>query len=90
MQININGIHGKHEELLSYMELNKIHIAAIQETKYVKKSVPKNTPNYMLVRQDRGGKDTRGGGLALLIHKSIPFKRLKPPATLANDEHLSP
>ena len=72
------------------MELNKIHIAAIQETKYVKKSAPKNMPNYTLVRQDRGGKDMRGGGLALLIHKSIPFKRLEPPPLLPTTSTWSP
>ena len=68
--------------------MKKVHIAAIQETKYVKSSAPKKTPNYTLVRQDRGGKDTRGGGLAFLIHSSIPFKRLEQPAMLAADEHL--
>ena len=86
LQYNINGISGKIEELLNYMEANTILIAAIQETKLTSKSKPLNTNDYTLVRKDRG-KD-KGGGIAFLVHESVPFEQIPESQTLANDPHL--
>ena len=73
------GMSGKHEELLHYLEEHNVLVAAIQETKYTSKSKVKATPNYTLVRKDRGkDKDGQGGGLAFLIHSIPPL----PPESL--------
>lgn len=74
------------EELLDHLETEKILVAAIQETKLTCKSKVKKTPNYSLVRKDRGS--NKGGGLAFLVHESIPFHQEKNPAHLESDKHL--
>ena len=69
------------------MERNNIHIAAIQETKLTSKAKTKATPNYTLERKDRGN-DIKGGGLAFLIHESIPYQKVSTPPSLTGDKHL--
>ena len=68
------------------MENNKIDIAALQETKLTGKSNIKNTPNYTMVRKDRG--TNKGGGIAFLIHEDLNFQLDVTPATLENDPHI--
>ena len=58
-----------------------------QETKFTSKSAIKKTPNYTLERQDRG-RDIKGGGLAFLIHESVPYQKVPSPPSLAGDSHL--
>ena len=70
---------------MHYLEEHNIHIAAVQETKFHAKTNIKDTLNYNLVRKDRG---RGGGGLAFLIHKSVPFNRLATPNSLNDDDHL--
>ena len=79
-------MNGKMEELLNHLETEKILVAAIQETKLTSKSKVKKTPNYSLVRKDRG--TNKGGGLAFLVHESIPFHQEKTPVNLDSDKHL--
>ena len=86
LQYNINGINNKIDELLHYMENNKISIAALQETKLTDKSKLKKTPNYTLIRRDRG--TNKGGGLAFLIHKDISFNLVPTPQSHDRDQHL--
>ena len=86
LQYNINGISNKIDETLVYMEENNILIAAIQETKLTEKSKPLKTPNYTLVRKDRG--TDKGGGLAFLVHESVKFQVDQTPPILENDKHL--
>ena len=86
LQYNINGIMNKCEELLHYMEKNNIQVAAIQETKLTINSKPKKTPNYTLVRKDRGV--NKGGGLAFLVHRDVNFTLEQEPAILEQDQHL--
>ena len=83
LQYNINGIQNKLDELLHYMEANDIKIAALQETKLTSKSKEPKTPNYTLIRKDRG---SNGGGLAFLIHKDINFVQEKNSQDLEDDE----
>ena len=87
MQININGMTGKHEELLHHLEKNNIHVAVVQETKYKSSTKLKPTPNYNMVRKDRTN-DSGGGGVAILVHKSIPFQQVQTPTSLADDKHI--
>ena len=68
------------------MDENNIAIAAIQESKLTSSSKDINTNNYTLVRKDRG--TNKGGGLAFLVHNSIPFHEEPTPNTLINDPHL--
>ena len=86
LQYNINGLSGKIDELLHYMDKNNIKIAAIQETKLTDKSKPIKTPNYTMIRKDRG-KD-KGGGIAFLIQEDIIFNTVPTPVDLENDEHI--
>ena len=86
LQININGILGKLDELLHHMAKHNIHIAAIQETKLTIKSHMRATPNYTLVRKDR--EKDKGGGLAFLVHNLVPFQKVSSPANLKNDQHI--
>ena len=74
LQLNCNGIRNKSTELNLWLKENDIKIAAIQETKLTNKSKPPNFPNYTLIRKDRE-RDT-GGGLAFLVHETIPFEPL--------------
>lgn len=78
---------GKQEELLHYMELNNIQIAAIQESKLTSKSKMKPSPNYTVVRKDRGN-DVKGGGLLFFVHHTVPFQKLDTPTSLKEDKHL--
>ena len=79
LQYNIYSFNTRIEELLHYMEENQIKIAALQETWLSKKVKAKPTPNYTLVRKDRehDNNTTKGGALAFLVHKSIPFNSIK-------------
>ena len=63
------------------MEKQDVHIAVIQETKFTTKSKIKPTPGYTLVRKDRGD-DIKGGGVAILVHKSVPFQTVTTPKVL--------
>ncbi len=86
LQYNINGINNKIDELLDYMEKKKILIGALQETKLTGKSKLKKTPNYTLIRKDRG--TNKGGGLAFLIHKDVNFNLVPTPPSHERDQHL--
>ena len=68
------------------MEKDNIPIAAIQETKLTKDSKPFKTPNYTLVRKDRG--TNKGGGLAFLVHKDLNFSIEPTPRILEQDPFL--
>ena len=71
---------------MHYLEKNEIDVAVIQETKLTSKSKLKDTPNYTLVRKDRG--KNKGGGVATLVHSSIPFKVIDSPNPLKDDDFI--
>jgi hypothetical protein len=74
LQLNCQGIKGKATELAVFLHKGNVKIAALQETKLTDRSKdPDFGPDYTLLRKDRG---RGGGGLAFLIHKSIPFTPL--------------
>ena len=70
---------------MHHLEQNNIHVAVLQETKYTSKSKQKPTPNYQLIRKDRGN-NIKGGGLAFIIHDTVPFKIIH--QTAPKDDHL--
>ena len=82
LQLNINGIKGKVDELADFLHTNQIKIASIQETKLSKNSKDINIPNYTFLRQDR--KRNSGGGLCFFIHESVQFQAL--PSPLVNEQ----
>ena len=63
MQWNANGISGNITELLTFLHINNVNIAAIQETKLTNKSKPLKAPGWAAVRLDR--KENKGGGLLI-------------------------
>ena len=70
-----------------YMEVNDVHIAVIQETKYTEKSKVKPFPNYKLFRKDRGN-NNKGGGLAFLVEQGVQFQSVESPTILEDNDHL--
>ena len=71
MQININGIRNKCQELVTLLHENQIDVAAIQETKLEPGSADPPTPGYAIFREDRQHK--KGGGLAFLVSHRTKF-----------------
>ena len=68
------------------MDQYDIKIAAIQETKLHENSKLGTIHNFSLIREDR--KSDKGGGVAFLIHDSLPFKRIPSPASIKSDPHI--
>ncbi len=86
LQLNINGLTGKIDQILNFMRSEKIAVAVLQETKLTPKSKALKTPGFTFVRCDRP--QDKGGGLAFLVDENIPFEEIRPPASFANDAHL--
>ena len=71
--INLQSINNKLDELKHFLATNNIGIMSINETWLTEKSTIKIL-NYSIVRKDRpAGK--HGGGVCILIHKSIRFNQ---------------
>ena len=71
LQLNIDGINTKKQELTHFMTQHDTHIAILQEMKLRKTQQTPTFPNYTTLRQDRA--DGNGGGLITLVHKHINF-----------------
>ena len=86
LQFNANGIGNKQVELCEFLERHKVKVAVIQGSKLTLNSQTPNIQKFTTVRKDRHR--GQGGGLLILIHKSINFsQRPDSPDTLA-DPHL--
>jgi hypothetical protein len=96
IQININGISNKHEELTLLAQNTKADIITVQETKLTDKNKTPHIQNYTSVRRDRNY--NKGGGLLTYINNNISFSEAPIPQTINahNTElqiiklHLSP
>lgn len=86
LQFNCRGISNKCDEILNYMHTNHIKVAAIQETKLSEKSNLTTKDGYNFVRHDRT--QDEGGGLAFIVHNSIPFQSIDLPSPRQYDIHL--
>jgi exonuclease III len=86
LQLNVNGLKGKLIEVVDFMQKHTITVAAIQETKLTARTKLPLTPGYTLVRADRGR--NKGGGLAYLIHDSVPFREYKLTQPPGQEIHL--
>ena len=76
LQVNINGINNKLEELKN----TNADIITIQETKLTSKSNTPKVPTYTTVPADRPHKS--GGGLITLIRDNITFSPTDIPSTI--------
>lgn len=75
---NANGINNKKLELTYFLNDKKINLACITET-HLKSDVTFNISGYSVVRTDRS--NANGGGVLILIEKSIPFIKVNLPHT---------
>ena len=80
LQININGINNKLEELKTLIKNTHADIITIQETKLTSKSNTPKVPTYTTVQADRPHKS--GGGLITLIRDNITFTPTDIPSTI--------
>jgi hypothetical protein len=83
LQLNCNGLRSSVAEINNFFQKNCVFVAALQETKLFEKSADPFFPNYTLVKADRLGGGAVGG-LAFLVHHSLPFIPLTSP--LSNDK----
>ena len=72
LQLNCTSIRNKKHKIEQYLFTNKISICCLSETFLMRKE-PFQIKNYNIVRSDR---DTRSGGVAILINKNIKFRDL--------------
>ena len=80
LQVNINGINNKLEELKTLIKNTHADIITIQETKLTSKSNTPKVPTYTTVRADRPHKS--GGALITLIRDNITFTPTDIPSTI--------
>ena len=85
LQWNTNRTGNKINELGIFMEMHKVKVAVIQESKLSRTSSTPCIQNYTTVKKDR--RLGQGGGLLTFVHKSINFSR-KPesPETLGDPQ----
>ena len=79
LQLNIDSVMSKIEELKQLVKKHEVDIFMIQETKLTKaveKDKPR-VPGYTIIRKDReqpkGEENNRGGGLLVGIRKTVPY-----------------
>ncbi|GFV24140.1 uncharacterized protein TNCV_763191 [Trichonephila clavipes] len=83
LQLNINATQKKIEELTEILNVNKVHIACLQETK-LKPNLKLKIKGFTTLRKDR--KDRSGGGLAFLVKSAdIKFREISLPPTTDYD-----
>lgn len=79
MTWNAHSIRDKKNEFFDYLILNEISVCCVSET-FLRNDDTLSNPNYVIYRLDRES-DNRGGGVAIIIHKSIQHKLLPCPNT---------
>ena len=77
LQLNINSITNKHEELKLLVTEPQPDIITIQETKLKKHNKTPQIPTYSAIRTDRA--NGKGGGLLIYIKHNITFSDTKIP-----------
>lgn len=93
---NARGIRHKSQELFEFLIQNNVHICLVTET-WLNCSITLNHRGYYIYRNDR---ETRGGGVAIIIKNSIRHELLPVCNThiienigikvpLSNDEHVN-
>lgn len=85
MQFNCNGLKTKITEVLNFMELHDIPVAAIQETK-LHPNTRVIAPSHTIIRQDH--EKDKGGGLAFIIRNYVKYRTISLPSPSLSDETL--
>ena len=83
IQLNINGLTRKIEELEQIIRDQKADIVTIQETKLTPKAKTPTMEGFTAVRLDRSHK--AGGGLATYIKNNIPFSTIAIPSAIKQE-----
>ncbi|GFT26509.1 hypothetical protein TNCV_3603591 [Trichonephila clavipes] len=82
LQLNINDTQRKIEELTEILNVNKVHIACLQETK-LNPNLKRKIKGFTTLRKDRPG-----GGLAFLVKSAdITFREIALPPTTDYNEN---
>ena len=90
LHLNVRGLISKQSKLVKLLQScigkHTIHVATINETWLTKDNEHcLNIPDYHAVKRNRLGK--RGGGVCILIHKSLKYKEIDTINTL-NFKHI--
>ena len=80
IQININGVRNKIEELKLFIKEESADIITIQESKLTKSIKTPNIQQYTAIRKDR--QDNKGGGLIIYLNNSLKFTEVQIPNDL--------
>ena len=73
LQFNCNGVRGKFDQIVQFMNEQNCKIGALQET-HPKPVQKLNVKNFDVICRDRL-KD-KGGGVAFLVHKDVRYRRI--------------
>ncbi|GFT32180.1 zinc finger MYM-type protein 1 [Trichonephila clavipes] len=85
LQLNINGTQRKIEDLTEILNVNKVHITCLQETK-LNPNLKLKIKGFTTLRKDR--KDRPGGSLAFLVKSAdTKFREITLPPTTDCDEN---
>ncbi|GFW80950.1 hypothetical protein TNCV_3780291 [Trichonephila clavipes] len=85
LQLNINGTQRKIKELTEILNVNKVQIACLRETK-LNPNLKLKIKGFTTLRKDR--KDRPGGGLAFLVKSAgIKFREITLPPNTDYDEN---
>jgi ribonuclease HI len=76
IQWNLQGLRNKKYEILELIDKHHPYVLALQETK-LWKSNNFTIPNYNCIRRDGHLNRTPHGGVALLIHDTIPYNEIQ-------------
>ena len=80
LQLNIDSLMSKIEELKRFLKKHNIDVFVLQETKLIKNDRSPRIPGYTIIRKDRqqpkGKERNRGGGLITGIRDTIPYKHV--------------
>ena len=77
LQLNANGLRNKIDNIIDYLEQNKIGIAAIQESHLNEKSSLKVAQPYTILRSDRPSSRGKGGGVCFIVHNTVSHAQLQ-------------
>ena len=72
---NCQGIRNKKDEILEMIQLYKPAVIALQET-ILWQNTEFCIPNYSMYKEDGYYNNTPHGGIAILIHQSIPYQEI--------------
>ena len=78
LHVNVNGLRARKTECELYLFETKPHIVLLNETKLCGKPVPRFAGYQMAAVRDRTTDKIHGGGVAILVSKSVTFSDISP------------